>query len=96
MPVAYLIVVRSLANTGLFPLAMPLAVEGAERAGIGRGAVLGIVNASWALAATIGPILAGAIADAAGARTAYAGGIALGVAGAVWLAHAHRRVVAST
>ena len=66
IPLLVFIVVRSVANTGLFPLAMPLAVQGAERAGIGRGAVLGIVNASWALAATIGPILAGAIADAAG------------------------------
>jgi MFS family permease len=90
------IVVRSFANTGLFPLAMPLAVEGAERAGIGRGAVLGIVNASWALAATLGPIVAGVIADAAGARTAYAGGIVLGVVAAVWLARADRRVAVTS
>ena len=50
----------------------PLAAAGAHRSAIGRGSVMGLVMLGWAAASTAGPLLAGAIADAAGDRAAYA------------------------
>jgi hypothetical protein len=37
----------------------PLGAAGAERAAIGRGAVLGLVNLVWGVAATVGPLAGG-------------------------------------
>ena len=41
----------------------PLAAAGAHRSALGRGSVMGLVMLGWAAASTVGPILAGAIAD---------------------------------
>jgi len=50
----------------------PLAAAGAHRSSLGRGSVMGLVMLGWAAASTIGPLLAGGIADIAGTRAAYA------------------------
>jgi MFS family permease len=51
---------------------LPLAATGAHRSSIGRGSVMGLLTLGWAAASTLGPVLAGGIADAAGARFAFA------------------------
>jgi MFS family permease len=50
----------------------PLAAAGAHRSSLGRGSVMGLVMLGWAAASTAGPLIAGAVADAFGARAAYA------------------------
>jgi MFS family permease len=68
----------------------PLAAAGAHRSALGRGSVMGLVMLGWAAASTVGPILAGAIADAAGERAAYAVMIGVCIIVGVWLLHAGR------
>lgn len=63
----------------------PLAAAGAHRSALGRGSVMGLVMLGWAAASTVGPLLAGGIADAAGARAAYAVMIAFCVLVGLWL-----------
>jgi DHA1 family solute carrier family 18 vesicular amine transporter 1/2 len=85
--IAYLLL-RSVANALMFPIAMPLAVRGAERSAIGRGAVLGVLNAAWAASAFAGPIIAGAGTDAVGETTTLAVFVVLPALAAIWLARA--------
>jgi SAM-dependent methyltransferase len=73
----------------------PLAAAGAHRSALGRGSVMGLVMLGWAAASTVGPILAGAIADSAGDRAAYAVMLAFCVLIGLWLLHAARRAEAS-
>ena len=69
----------------------PLAAAGAHRSALGRGSVMGLVMLGWAAASTVGPLLAGAIADSAGDRAAYAVLIAIcGLVG-LWLLSTGRR-----
>jgi SAM-dependent methyltransferase len=63
----------------------PLAATGAHRSGLGRGSVMGLVMLGWAAASTVGPLLAGAIDDAAGSRAAYAAMIAVCLLIGAWL-----------
>lgn len=72
-------------------LAYPLGGVGASRTAIGHGAVMGLLNLSWGLANTIGPLLAGAVADAAGLRVAYLPALALAAASAVFILALARR-----
>jgi MFS family permease len=69
----------------------PLAAAGAHRSALGRGSVMGLVMLGWAAASTVGPILAGAIADSAGDRAAYAVMIAICALVGLWLLVANRR-----
>ena len=69
----------------------PLAAAGAHRAALGRGSVMGLVMLGWASASTVGPILAGAIADSAGDRTAYAVMILFCALIGLWLLRTARR-----
>ena len=55
----------------LFGISFPLAAWGADRAGIGRGVVLGLLNGVWAAANVIGPIAGGALAEVAGRSAVY-------------------------
>jgi MFS family permease len=50
----------------------PLAAAGAHRSALGRGSVMGLLTVGWAAASTVGPPLAGGIADVFGERAAYA------------------------
>jgi MFS family permease len=68
----------------------PLAAAGAHRSALGRGSVMGLLTVGWAAASTIGPPLAGGIADLFGARAAYAVMIAACGACGVWLLRAER------
>lgn len=70
----------------------PLAAAGAHRSAIGRGSVMGLVMLGWAAASTVGPLLAGGIADAAGKRAAYV--VLMAFCGLVggWLLYVHSRV----
>jgi SAM-dependent methyltransferase len=69
----------------------PLAAAGAHRSALGRGSVMGLVMLGWAFASTVGPILAGAVADSAGARAAYGIMIAACALIGLWLLRAGSR-----
>jgi SAM-dependent methyltransferase len=71
----------------------PLAAAGAHRSAIGRGSVMGLLTLGWAAASTIGPVIAGAIAETAGARTAFALMIVLCAVVGVWLLRTYRASV---
>lgn len=65
-------------------LAYPIGDEGARAAGIGRGAVFGLANSAWGVAAVVGPLITAWIAQSVSAKPAFA---ALAVASltAAWL-----------
>lgn len=69
----------------LYTICFPLGTLGAVRAGIGRGAVLGLLNLGWGSATLVAPIVAGAIADASSERVAYGVLVGLCAATAAWL-----------
>jgi MFS family permease len=50
----------------------PLAAAGAHRSALGRGSVMGLLTVGWASASTVGPLVAGGIADGLGQQAAYA------------------------
>ena len=70
----------------------PLAAAGAHRSAIGRGSVMGLVMLGWAAASTVGPLLAGGIADAVGERAAFAVLIGFCGLGGGWLLYTSSRV----
>jgi MFS family permease len=70
----------------------PLAAAGAHRSAIGRGSVMGLVMLGWAAASTAGPLLAGAIAEVAGPRAAFAVMIGFCVLVGGWLLFTGARV----
>jgi predicted MFS family arabinose efflux permease len=80
-----LLVLRSPLFAVLFGISFPLAAIGADRAGIGRGVVLGLLNGVWALANVIGPVAGGALADVAGRSSVYLVLVAGSALAAVWL-----------
>jgi predicted MFS family arabinose efflux permease len=69
----------------LSTIAYPLGALGAKRAGLGAGAMMGVLNFVWGAAGSVGPLLAAGVAQTAGLRTAFAvllGGL---VAAGLWL-----------
>jgi predicted MFS family arabinose efflux permease len=80
-----LLVLRSPIFAVLFGISFPLAAWGAERAGIGKGVVLGMLNGVWAAANVIGPLAGGALAQLAGRSSVYLVLTALSVVAAIWL-----------
>ena len=56
----------------LYGVGYPLGADGADRAGLGHGLVLGLINVIWGAGAVVGPVLGAAVATHAGDRTAYA------------------------
>jgi SAM-dependent methyltransferase len=73
----------------------PLAAAGAHRSALGRGSVMGLVMLGWASASTVGPILAGAIADSSGDRAAYAVMMTFCALIGLWLLRTARRADSS-
>jgi MFS family permease len=69
----------------------PLAARGAHRSSLGRGSVMGLLTLSWAAASTLGPLIAGGLADAASERAAFA--VMVGLCGVFgfWLLRMDRR-----
>ncbi|HWQ24452.1 MAG TPA: MFS transporter [Gaiellaceae bacterium] len=68
----------------------PLAAAGAHRSGLGRGSVLGLVMLGWGIASTLGPLLAGGIADVGGERAASAVLVSVCLLVGWWLVRMHR------
>jgi MFS family permease len=56
----------------LYGVGYPLAADGADRAGLGHGLVLGLINLLWGIGAVVGPVLGGALAGLAGDRVTFA------------------------
>jgi MFS family permease len=56
----------------LYGVGYPLSADGADRAGLGHGLVLGLVNVIWGVGAVIGPVVGAALAVHAGDRATYA------------------------
>ena len=56
----------------LYGVGYPLGADGADRAGLGHGLVLGLINVIWGAGAVVGPVLGAAVATHAGDGTAYA------------------------
>ena len=83
--------VRSPAWATLSTLSYPLGALGAERADLGRGAVMGLLNLVWGAASTLGPVIAAGIAQAAGARSSFATLAVLMAVTGVWLSSSGRR-----
>ncbi len=79
------VLVRAPFWAALSTLAYPLGVLGAQRATVGRGAVMGLLNLVWGAAGSLGPVAAGAIAQGAGGRWAFGSLIAGCVAAGGWL-----------
>jgi MFS family permease len=84
------VALRALAVSLLYTISFPLAANGALRAGVGRGAALGLTNVGWGAATLIGPLVAGGLAETVGERVAYAGVIVLALATAGWLVGVER------
>ena len=82
--VAFLLV-RSPFWSALSTLAYPLGGLGAHRADVGSGAVMGLLNVLWGVAWSFAPIVAGAIAQAAGERWAFGALVACALATGLWL-----------
>jgi predicted MFS family arabinose efflux permease len=69
----------------LSTLAYPLGALGAKRAGLGAGAIMGALNVVWGAAGSLGPLLAGGVAQTAGLRPAFAVLLASLVGAGAWL-----------
>jgi MFS family permease len=67
-----MLVVIAPVQSVLYGVGYPLGADGADRAGLGHGLVLGLVNLIWGVGAVIGPVVGAAVATHAGDRTAYA------------------------
>ena len=83
-PLYVLLGARGLPLSTLFSIAAPLAALGADRVGVGRGGVLGIANAIWAVAAISGPIVAGLLDDHVADSAPWILNIVLCAAVVVW------------
>jgi predicted MFS family arabinose efflux permease len=79
------VVARSPAWATVSTLPYPFGAIGAERAGIGYGAVLGVLNVAWGGSNALGPVLAGALAGIGGTRLALVPAICICIAASVWL-----------
>lgn len=78
---------RALVST----IAYPLATGDGARAGIRDGVVLGVLNSIWAGGMVVSPLLAGAVDQAAGPRSAYLVAIVPCLVVSLWLVARERR-----
>ena len=56
----------------LYAVGYPLSADGADRARLGHGIAIGIVNLTWGVGAVVGPVAGPGIAQAVGDRASYA------------------------
>jgi MFS family permease len=68
---AVLLVITWPIQSVLYGVGYPLSTDGADRAGVGHGLVLGLVNLVWGAGALVGPVVGGGIAQLAGDRVAF-------------------------
>jgi MFS family permease len=90
---AAFVVLRAPAVAIMFGISYPLGARGAAQAGIGRGAVMGLLNVSWGASTAVGPLAGAAIATSAGESVAYAILAALCLVGAGWMLTTSRLAV---
>jgi len=55
----------------LYAVGYPLSADGADRANLGHGIAIGIVNLTWGVGAVLGPIAGPGVAQALGDRASY-------------------------
>jgi MFS family permease len=55
----------------LYAVGYPLGADGADRAGLGHGVVMGMVNLAWGSGAVAGPIAGSGLATWTGGNAAY-------------------------
>ena len=67
-----LVIAASGVQSILYAVGYPLSTDGADRAQIGHGVVLGVVNLMWGVGAVVGPIAGSRLADWQGTRASYA------------------------
>jgi MFS family permease len=67
-----LVVSAATVQSILYAVGYPLSADGADRAQLGHGVVIGLVNLMWGVGAVIGPVAGSRIAHWEGARAAYA------------------------
>ena len=88
LAVVTFLLLRGPAAAVLYTITFPLGVRGGREAGIGVATMAALLNIVWALSTLVAPILAGAIAQTAGDRAAYAVVAVLCLAAAPWIAAA--------
>src|SRR5690242_11464646 len=67
-----LVIAASAAQSILYAVGYPLSTDGADRAQLGHGVVLGVVNLMWGIGAVVGPVAGSRLADWQGTRASYA------------------------
>lgn len=72
-------------RAALSTIAYPLATRESSRAGLGESGVLGLLNAGWAAATVVGPLVAGALSTALDTRTVFCITLAGAAVMAAWL-----------
>ena len=70
-PIIGFLLARAPFTALLFASAFAVALVGADDVGVGRGAMMGLLNLVWAAASFAGPPIAGALRDSAGRGTAW-------------------------
>jgi predicted MFS family arabinose efflux permease len=85
------VVVRGPAWATISTLPYPLGAIGADRAGVGYGTVVGVLNVAWGGSNALGPLLSGALAGVGGSRLGLVPAICVCLAVAVWLRGASDR-----
>ena len=85
VPLAAFVLVRSSLHATMTTIAYPIAAAAGEAAGVGAATALGFTNAGWATSSVVGPLVAGAIAQSAGNRAAFAALVPLTLVAAAWL-----------
>ena len=85
------VVIRGPAWATVSTLPYPLGAIGADRAGLGYGTVVGVLNVAWGASNAVGPVLAGALADIGGIRLGLVPAIGACVLCSFWLATSLRR-----
>lgn len=86
------VLLRSSFGAPLSTISYPLGEAGARSANLGGGAVLGLMNAVWGLAGMATPLVAGALAEGAGERAAFAAALGVCIAVGSWILLSSRRV----
>ncbi|HSD04100.1 MAG TPA: MFS transporter [Gaiellales bacterium] len=100
LPLSVALVIAVVVATGpvqsiLYAVGYPLSADGADRAQLGHGIAIGIVNLTWGLGAVIGPVLGPGAAQALGDRISYVLLAMLAALAAAAIATAARRATPS-
>jgi DHA1 family solute carrier family 18 vesicular amine transporter 1/2 len=70
--VVAIVVMAGPVQSVLYAVGYPLSADGADRAQLGHGIAIGIVNLTWGVGAVVGPIAGPGVAQALGDRASYA------------------------